>query len=93
MSSKHVLISCPQMQNVFDVFKARFEELGVTYDLPDVVQQLSEEELVPIIGRYDGIVAGDDKLTARVLEHATRLKIISKWGVGIDGIAGGGVGR
>jgi len=86
MSSKHVLISCRQMQNVFDVFKARFEELGVTYDLPDVVQQLSEEELIPIIGRYDGIVAGDDELTARVLEHATRLKIISKWGVGIDGI-------
>ena len=40
MSSKHVLISCRQMQNVFDAFKARFEELGVTYDLPDVVQQL-----------------------------------------------------
>jgi D-3-phosphoglycerate dehydrogenase / 2-oxoglutarate reductase len=88
MSSKHVLISCRQMQNVFDVFKARFEELGVTYDLPDVVQQLSEEELIPIIGRYDGVVAGDDRFTARVLEYATRLKIISKWGVGVDGIDG-----
>jgi D-3-phosphoglycerate dehydrogenase len=76
------------MQNVFDVFKARFEELGVTYDLPDVVQQLSEEELIPIIGRYDGVVAGDDRFTARVLEYATRLKIISKWGVGVDGIDG-----
>ncbi len=39
-----------------------------------------------VIGDYDGMIAGDDPLTARVLEHATRLRIISKWGVGTDGI-------
>ena len=32
------------------------------------------------------MIAGDDPLTARVLEHATRMRIISKWGVGTDGI-------
>ena len=32
------------------------------------------------------MIAGDDPLTARVLEHAPRLRVISKWGVGIDGI-------
>ena len=32
------------------------------------------------------IIAGDDKFTAKVLEKAVRLKIISKWGVGIDAI-------
>jgi D-3-phosphoglycerate dehydrogenase len=32
------------------------------------------------------MIAGDDPLTARVLEHAERMQIISKWGVGTDGI-------
>ena len=32
------------------------------------------------------MIAGDDPLTARVLEHAERMRIISKWGVGTDGI-------
>ena len=54
--------------------------------LPDVVQQPTEDELIAIIGDFDGMIAGDDPLTARVLEHATRMRIISKWGVGTDGI-------
>src|SRR3954447_5006583 len=32
------------------------------------------------------MIAGDDPLTEKVIAHATRMKIISKWGVGIDGI-------
>jgi D-3-phosphoglycerate dehydrogenase / 2-oxoglutarate reductase len=32
------------------------------------------------------MIAGDDPLSARVLDHAKRMRIIAKWGVGIDGI-------
>ena len=28
--------------------------------MPDVVQQLSEDELIAVIGEYDGMIAGDD---------------------------------
>jgi D-3-phosphoglycerate dehydrogenase len=81
-----VLITCRQMQNVYETFRPRFEAAGLEVDMPSVVQQPTEDELCAIIGQYDGMIAGDDPLTARVLAHADRMKIISKWGVGIDGI-------
>jgi D-3-phosphoglycerate dehydrogenase len=74
------------MQNIFERFSGRFDERGIAYDLPPVVQQLTEDELIAIIGDYDGMIAGDDPLSERVLSRAQRMRIISKWGVGTDGI-------
>lgn len=52
-------------------------------------QFLTEEELLPLIGSFDGMIAGDDELTERVLRTAVpRLKVISKWGVGLDSVDG-----
>jgi D-3-phosphoglycerate dehydrogenase len=46
-----------------------------------------DSELAQIIGEYDGIVIRSaTKLTADVLEHATRLKVIGRAGVGVDNI-------
>lgn len=81
-----VLVTCRQMQNCWSHFAERFAELGIEVDQPEVVQQPSEEELIAIIGQYDGMIAGDDPLTREVLSHAKKLKILSKWGVGTDGI-------
>lgn len=86
MTRAQVLITCPQMQNCIDPFRPRFSEQEIEITMPDVVQQPTEDELIAIIGGFDGMIAGDDPLTARVLEHATRMRIISKWGVGVDGI-------
>lgn len=86
MSGRRVLVTCRQMQNVFEQFSRRFDERGLVYDLPPVVQQPTEDELIPIIGNYDGMIAGDDPLSERVLSRAKRMRIISKWGVGTDGI-------
>ena len=74
------------MQNCIDEFRDRLDAAELELVLPDVVQQPSEDDLIAIIGEFDGMIAGDDPLTARVLEHARRMRIISKWGVGIDGI-------
>lgn len=84
--SPRVLITCRQMQSCIDAFRDRLEQAGLELVLPPVVQQLSEDELIAIIGDYDGMIAGDDALSDRVLAHASRLRIISKWGVGLDGI-------
>lgn len=86
MSGERVLVTCRQMQNCFEQFRALFDERAIEAVLPDVVQQPTEEELIEVIGDFDGMIAGDDPLTARVLEHAGRMRVISKWGVGVDGI-------
>jgi len=51
-----------------------------------VKERLSEAELIPIIEKYDGIICGDDSFTKKVLEKAKKLKVIVKWGTGIDSI-------
>lgn len=74
------------MQRSFELYRPQFEKVGIAIDMPNLVQQLSEEELIEIIGQYDGMIAGDDPVTDRVLAHGERLKIVSKWGVGIDNV-------
>ena len=39
-----------------------------------------------IIDQFDGVIAGDDPFTARVLEQGKNLKIVAKWGIGVDSI-------
>ncbi len=47
----------------------------------------SESDLAEIIGRYDGIVIRSaTKLTADLIERATRLKVIGRAGVGVDNV-------
>jgi len=74
------------MLSAMDEFRDRFEDAGIEVVELEVVQQPSETELQGMIGDFDGMIAGDDPLTADVLEHSGRLRIISKWGVGTDGI-------
>ena len=48
---------------------------------------LSEDELVAIIGEYDALlVRSQTKVTKRVLEAGTRLKVVGRAGVGVDNI-------
>lgn len=82
----NILISCIQMQRAMPTFKDTFDRLGLAVECPPVEQAMSEEELVAVLPRFDGMIAGDDVLTARVLRAAPRLRVISKWGVGVDGI-------
>ena len=53
----------------------------------DVKPELSEDELVAIIGGYDAIlVRSKPKVTRRVIEAAGRLKVIGRAGVGLDNV-------
>jgi D-3-phosphoglycerate dehydrogenase len=48
---------------------------------------MDEDRLMELAGQFDGALSGDDQFTARVLEAcAPRLRIIAKWGTGIDSI-------
>lgn len=46
----------------------------------------TEEELIAIAGDADAIIIGNDKITANYINQTTRLKIIAKHGVGVDGV-------
>src|SRR5437763_6979794 len=81
-----VLISAPYFLPVVNEFRSRLEAEGVEIVCADVRERLSEEELLPLIGTIDGVICGDDQFTERVLHEASRLKVISKWGTGIDSI-------
>ena len=83
---RRVLITCPQLQQTIDPYLPLFAEKNVEVELPQVSQQLGEAELMEIIGRFDGVIAGDDPFTARVLEKGRRLKVLARWGVGVDAV-------
>jgi len=86
MSDLAVLVTCPPMQRTAADWMGRFEALRIEVRLPPVVQQLSPAELMALLPQVDGMIAGDDQLTADLLEATPRLRVISKWGIGLDGI-------
>lgn len=81
-----VLISAPYMLPAIDRFRPLFIERDLEIVIPQVNERLEEEELLEYIGDIDGAICGDDRFTSRVLESAHKLKVISKWGTGIDSI-------
>ena len=48
---------------------------------------LSEEEIVAIISKYDGVVVrSSTKITNKIIEKSKRLKVIARAGVGVDNV-------
>lgn len=81
-----VIISAPYLQPHIDRFRPMFEENDIEIVLPVVKERLSEDELLPLVADVDGVICGDDQYTDRVMAAAPKLKVISKWGTGIDSI-------
>ncbi len=83
-----VLFTAPYMIPFLDRFNLVLEKYGINLIVPNEVQErLEEEDLLKYAGQFDGAICGDDRYTARVIEACLpRLKVISKWGTGIDSI-------
>lgn len=63
-----------------EVFKKR----GIEADQPG---KLTEEELFARIGEYDGmVVRSATKVTAELLAHAKKMKVVGRAGVGVDNV-------
>ncbi|HLT76455.1 MAG TPA: phosphoglycerate dehydrogenase, partial [Ferrovibrio sp.] len=75
-----VLISDELSQAAVDIFKNRGVEV-------DVKTGLKPEELIAIIGDYDGLaIRSATKVTAKVLEAAKKLKVVGRAGIGVDNV-------
>lgn len=66
----------PHLQMIRD---AGYDMLNSPLDRP-----LEPAELIDVVGEAVGIILGVDNFTADVYDHAPRLKVISRYGVGVD---------
>jgi D-3-phosphoglycerate dehydrogenase len=68
-------------------FRPVFNHYGIRLIIPDVQERMEEDDILEYAGQFDGVISGDDRYSARVIEACLpRLKVISKWGTGIDSI-------
>jgi D-3-phosphoglycerate dehydrogenase len=82
-----VLVSAPYVIPEMPRFGPLLERSGVQVLVAAVKERLEESDLLDYAGKYDGTLCGDDLYTSRVLDACSpRLKVISKWGTGVDSI-------
>lgn len=81
-----VLISAPYLVKDIELFRDELAQNGVDIVVRAVNERLEEAELLGIIAQYDGVVCGDDRFTPKVYDSATNLKVVVKWGTGIDSL-------
>src|SRR6187431_1120803 len=82
MTKPKVLISDALSPAAVQIFKDR----GIDVDFqPDLGKD--KDKLAEIIGNYDGLaIRSATKATAKILERATRLKVIGRAGIGVDNV-------
>lgn len=83
-----VLITCPPMLRAIDQLRHLFEEKNIELVTPEVVQVLTEEELITIVPEVDAWIIGDDPATEKVFTAGKngKLRAAVKWGVGVDNV-------
>lgn len=82
-----VLFTAPYILPVLGRYRPALEGKGIEVVAAEVQERLDESQLLKYAGTFDGTVCGDDVYTSRVLEAcAPRLKVIAKWGTGVDSI-------
>jgi len=76
------------MIGMIDELQHLFDQKMVDIHCPEMVQTLSEDELVDLVPDFDGWIIGDDRATRRVLEAGSngKLRAAVKWGVGVDNV-------
>jgi D-3-phosphoglycerate dehydrogenase len=81
-----ILISAPYFLPVVEDYRSQLEAQGCELVIAGVRERLSEAELLTLVPTMHGAICGDDQFSERVLQAAGHLKVISKWGTGIDSI-------
>jgi D-3-phosphoglycerate dehydrogenase len=77
-----VLVSDKLSDTAVQIFKDR--GIDVTFD-PSIGKD--KDKLLAVIGEYDGLaIRSATKVTEKVLEAATRLKVIGRAGIGVDNV-------
>ncbi len=78
--TKRVMLQLPASPGIREVLDARSD---IEYER---FTDFSEDHIVQHIGDYDAAILGVAPFTPRIIEHANRLKIVSRLGVGYDAV-------
>ncbi len=82
-----IAVTCIQLIRDIEQWRPALEQAGFDVVVPDIPgQHLEGDALVTALDGCVGVVAGDDKFTAEVQDRLADLRVISKWGIGVDGI-------
>lgn len=85
MKTLRILLTTTSYQDVPGPHHELLESTGA-----EIVRErgpLSEKRMLELVGDFDAILCGDDLISRAVLEKAApRLKILSKYGIGVDKI-------
>ncbi len=83
-----VLVTCPPMLRAIEQLRHYFEDKGLELVTPNVVQVLTEDELIELVPTVDAWIIGDDPATEKVFTAGKNGKLIAavKWGVGVDNV-------
>jgi D-3-phosphoglycerate dehydrogenase / 2-oxoglutarate reductase len=83
----NILLTAPYMLPFVEKFKSVFNHYDIELIIPAVEERMEEADILAYAGKFDGTICGDDRYTKNVLEACSpRLKVVSKWGTGIDSI-------
>ena len=61
-------------------------ENGLEVDVNPFGKKITSAQLAEIIGNYDYLIAGTENISAEVLTRASNLRLISRVGIGLDGV-------
>ena len=62
------------------------ESSNIDYFINPLGRKLTEDDLTEMITDFDAIIAGTEEITAKVMDQATNLKMISRVGIGLDSV-------
>ena len=62
------------------------KENNIDYTINPLGRKVTEDELAEMVSDYDALIAGTEIISAKVMTSATRLKLISRVGIGLDGV-------
>jgi D-3-phosphoglycerate dehydrogenase len=86
MSQYRILVTAHGFRRVPGDHTHRLEAAGCGLIPGPLMRPATEDELLPLVGDVDAVLASTDAFTRRVLAAAPRLKIIARFGVGYDAI-------
>lgn len=86
MDKKKVLITSKHFQQALNDYTTEFKKRKIDFDIIKSKQFVEKKEIINIIHKYDGVICSDDIFDKEVLLNAKKLKVISKWGKGINTI-------